>query len=166
VDGEKILSVIFSQKQTYRLYNESTESYIDGDFLAYTHVYNVDLRGIIRNPLIYAPLMFINIPTVLAVLYTSDNLFAAIHPLAGIVKCTVARVMGAEGQIPEVLSKARANYYVISYPTWNGARIEHDPIFIAYADLTAEIFTPQNLVIIGVAVVVIIAIVAVILKRR
>jgi hypothetical protein len=72
-----------------------------------------------------------------------------------------------------ITDMTRADYlYIISYPTYSGYKIEHDPTYTAYVEIQEDTGflggstnLPVYLVIIGVAAIAIIG-VAVVVKRK
>jgi hypothetical protein len=148
-DGEKIFAADFTTKKTYNLFNctkDPTETEYD--------TYNTTTRtakviGFANNPvfLIHTSLMQY-IPLVLANMDTQLYQQAKDH----------------------LLDLSYADYfYIISYPTYSGYRIEHDPTYTAYFNAAAAATTPPN---IGGAIILIAIIAAVaagtalLLKKR
>ncbi len=165
---ERVFQVDFGSKRTYTtIHPNGTET---GDHLAITRLYNAYLgEGILHAPVYAISAALINLPSVIAVLYMSDNILAGLRALFGIL---FPFLENGETILAEINThfplniEASANYYVIYYPAWNGQKIEHDPVFIAFADLSAllnpAILVP--LVVIGIIAVVIIAMV--VIRRR
>lgn len=165
---ERVFQVDFGSKQTYTtIHPNSTET---SDHLAITRLYNAYLgEGILHAPVYALSTVLINLPSVIAVLYMSDNILAGFRALFGILFPFIFEGETILANINEHFPlniEASANYYVIYYPDWHGQKIEHDPVFIAFADLSAllnpAILVP--LVVIGIIAVVIIAMV--VIRRR
>ncbi len=112
-DGQKISTTNFSNKQTYNLYNYTTDS-TETSFKSYDSLTR----------------------TISAAGFADESSLYAYH--VGLMKTlplTVAHIY------PELYTKAittignitKADYfYSISYPTYSGYKIEHDPTFTAY----------------------------------
>ncbi|WEU39831.1 MAG: hypothetical protein OdinLCB4_005000 [Candidatus Odinarchaeum yellowstonii] len=166
---ERVFQVDFASKQSYTTIHPNGTN--TGDHhLAIARLYNAYLgEGILNAPVYAISAALINLPSVIAVLYMSDNLLAGLRALFGIL---FPFIPNGETILEEINThfplniEASANYYVIYYPEWNGQRIEHDPVFIAFANLSVllnpAILVP--LVVIGIVAVVVIAMVAI--RRR
>jgi hypothetical protein len=117
-DGQKISTTNFSNKQTYNLYNYTADS-TETTFNSYDSLTR----------------------TISAAGFADESGLYAYHvSLMKLLPLTVAHIC------PELYAKAittignitKADYfYSISYPTYSGYKIEHDPTFIAY-------ITPQG----------------------
>lgn len=165
---ERIFQVDFGSKQTYSTtHPNGTET---GDHLAITRIYNAHLgEDLMSNPFYMISTALINIPSLIAVLYMSDNIIMGLRALFGIM---FPFIHGGETVLSEINNviplniEANINYYVIYYPAWNGQKIVHDPTFVAFADLSAllnpAILAP--LVVVGILAVVVVAMV--IMRRR
>jgi hypothetical protein len=172
VGDEQIFSVDFSEKPTYNLYNPTGT--LNGTYPVETHIYNADgVRGLLANPFILFPMIFINLPNAVSIIFTSDNLINAVRDLLGVVLPYIpnGETIWTDLQTDVPLLSAfnidfTSNYYVVTYPHWYGYEIVHDPTFVAFADLSAilspEILAP--LVIVGIIAVVVVSMV--ILRRR
>lgn len=162
---ERVFQVDFSSKQTYTTIHPNGTG--TGDHLAITRLYNAYLGEGILHAHVYAiTAALINLPSAIGVLYMSDNILAGLRALFGILFPFIPSGEEILARINEHFPlniEASANYYVIYYPEWNGQRIEHDPVFIAFADLSAllnpAILVP--LVVIGIVAVVVVALVAI-----
>ena len=165
---ERVFQVDFSSKPRYTtVHPNGTET---GTHLAITRIYNAYLgEGILHAPVYAISAALINLPSVIAVMYMSDNLIAALRALFGII---FPFIPGGETLLAEINThiplniEASVNYYVIYYPAWKGQEIIHDPTFIAFADLSfllnPAILAP--LVVIGIIAVVVVAMV--VIRRR
>lgn len=150
-DGEKIFDTSFNTKKTYNLYNYTAdpteETYSTYDTVTRTS----EIEGFARNPIfsIHTSLMRF-IPLVVA----------NMHP-----------PLYAEAR-DNLLDMTRANYfYIISYPTYAGYRIVHDPTFTAYYAATQSTLGEQKspfagLVALGIVAAVIIVITGIIITVR
>ncbi|MHA1754961.1 MAG: hypothetical protein ACTSYR_05550 [Candidatus Odinarchaeia archaeon] len=174
VGDQAILSAVFGSKKTYS--TEHPNGTVTNGLIAQTRIYNLDrCRGLFYNPLSLIPIITINLPTAAAVLYSHDNIIAGVRALVGLVSPIIPSEIigdiGSEGgPLGEILStwlniESSANYYVISYPEWNGQKIIHDPVFIAFADLSA-ILSPEVLAPIAIVGVVAVVVVALFILRR
>lgn len=113
-DGERVFDVDFSEKNTYTLHNYTSGA--SQDYNAVTRT--AERNGFAKNPifLIHTFLMKY-IPLILA--HMDEPLY--------------------EQAKNQLLNMTYADYfYIISYPIYDGYRIEHDPIFIAYSAVAQE----------------------------
>ncbi len=150
-DGEKIFEAGFGTKETYKLYNytaDDTETYYD--------TYNAATRtkriaGYARNPI-----------------------FSIHTALLRLVPLVVAHMRPALYQKAKehIMNMTRADYfYIISYPTYSGFKVEHDPTYTAYIEMLG--FPAEGvpnwqvylIASIGIAAIVIISVVFAV-KRR
>jgi hypothetical protein len=146
-DGEKIFDANFGTKNTYDLYNSTSDATETYD--AYTRT--VDRDGFANNPIFHIHTFLMRyIPLALA--HMDNALF--------------------EQAKNHLLNMTYADYfYIISYPVYDGYRVEHDPTYVAY--FTAEADSGVNplaklfglLVLVAIVSVVIVAAVL-LLKRR
>jgi len=153
-DGEKILEANFATKETYNLFNYT----LDPTETSY-ETYPVTTRttkiaGFARNPIfaVHTSLMKL-IPTVMASI--DPELYAQAKD--------------------HLLDMNYADYfYLITYPEYGGYRIEHDPTVTAYCHLTTNEQLPQEpapkeglgVLLIAVGVILIVAFLVVVLRRR
>ncbi|MEM2108925.1 MAG: hypothetical protein QW327_00305 [Candidatus Odinarchaeota archaeon] len=165
---ERVFQVDFGTKKTYTTTHPNGTG--TGEHLAITRLYNAYLgKGILEAPVYAVSAALINLPSAIAVLYMSENMLAGIRALFGILFPFIPNGEEILENINTVFPlniEANANYYVIYYPAWKGQIVEHDPVFIAFADLSfllnPAILAP--LVVIGIIAVVIVAMV--IIRRR
>lgn len=148
-DGERILDVEFGTKNTYKLYNYTTDP-SESTFEAYkatTRTCKID--GFAKN----------------------TGLFKY-H--IGLMKLLPLLVYNMNPQLynkakERITNMSRANYfYLIAYPNYSGYRVEHDPEFKIYLTTSEVALTekpPYGLLLLGIGAIAIVAIV-VILKRR
>jgi hypothetical protein len=144
-DGELICSQDFAAKPTYLLHNQSKSTPTEHTAYVQTH----DITGYARN----------------RNLYQFQTSFEKYIPLILV------------GMYPEMFARARDNIanvtvadvlYVISYPTYGGYKIDHDPVLTAYYTPTQNLGPDLGrlggallLAVIAIPIIVVIA-----LKRR
>lgn len=146
--NEKIFTADFGSKQQYKLYNytadptESTPSTYDS-----------------------------NTRTALISSYAGNTgLLAYQIKLASYLPFTIYHMTpGLYSKVKDsIANMSRADYfYIITYPTYSGFKVDHDPTFTAYATLTPD--SPSNVWIFLVIIAVIVAVIAVavvLLKRN
>lgn len=145
-DGEKIFDVDFSVKNTYNLYN-----YTSGSRTTYNAVPRTARKnGFARNPIFHIHTFLMKyIPLALA------HMDKALYEQAK----------------NQLLNMTYADYfYVISYPTYDGYRVEHDPTFIAYSaiaeDAALNPFAGLFKLVFIAVVVIIVAVAVVLILRR
>lgn len=146
-DGEKIFDTDFSEKSTYTLHN-----YTSGTDTAYNAVTRTAPRkGFAKNP-IFRIHTFLMRYIPLALAHMDEPLY--------------------EQAKNQLLNMTYADYfYIISYPTYDGYKIEHDPTHTAYftiAEATASLAGPFMLILALVLVIIIIAAISTvfILRRK
>ncbi|MHA1410603.1 MAG: hypothetical protein ACTSQY_09925, partial [Candidatus Odinarchaeia archaeon] len=84
VGDDVIFSVDFSEKPTYKLNNP--DGTLNGTYLVQTHIYNADgVRGLLDNPFILFPMIFINMPSAAAILWKSDRIIEGASNILGVV---------------------------------------------------------------------------------
>lgn len=151
-DNERIMDTVFSTKKTYNLYNETSGTYNSTDLLVTTYTY--PLGGMRKNPLVGIQ-QIINAPLPIVALYLDPNLVEAYN----------------NGTLNETVTIEGADcLYVVSYPTWYGLKVEHDPVIVVY--IPPEVEGEEEgkpagggvlgLILIAVAIIV----VAIIVKKR
>jgi hypothetical protein len=153
-DGEKILETNFATKESYALYNYTLDDK-ENTFETYETVTRTcKIAGFARNPIfsVHTSLMRL-IPVVLADMHPELYEQAKDH----------------------LLDMNYADYfYLTSYPTYDGYRIEHDPTITAYLHLTTsepdpEVPIPQgigSLLILGLIIALGVIVVLIILRRK
>jgi hypothetical protein len=153
-DGEKVLEANFATKSSYNLYRDTFD---DEDDVAETYetvTRTCKIAGFARNPIfgIHTSLMRF-IPVVLA------NIDPELYEQAK----------------DHLLDMNYADYfYITAYPTYEGYKIEHDPVITAYCHLTAaennpEVAIPQGIgvaFILGLLIAFVGILVLVIVKRK
>jgi len=146
-DGERIFDTDFGTKNTYTLHNYTSGE--SGTYDAITRT--VKREGFARNPIFHIHTFLMRyIPLALA--HMDEPLY--------------------EQAKNQLLNMTYADYfYIISYPTYSGYRIEHDPTHTAYLAIADGITSnPPNgiggLIFTLVLIIAIIAAISVILKRR
>jgi hypothetical protein len=153
-DGEKVLEANFATKSSYNLYRHNFD---DEDYVVETYetvTRTCKIAGFARNPIfgIHTSLMKF-IPVVLA------NIDSELYEQAK----------------DHLLDMNYADYfYITAYPTYDGYRIEHDPVISAYCHLTAaegdpDIAIPQGIgaiFILGLLIALTGILVLVIIKRK
>ena len=146
-DGEKIFDVDFGLKRTYKLHNYTSST--DTTYNAVTRT--TQRSGFAKNPIFHVHTFLMRyIPLALA--HMDETLY--------------------EQAKNHLLNMTYADYfYIISYPTYSGYRIEHDPTHTAYLAIADGITSnPPNgiggLIFTLVLIIAIIAAISVILKRR
>jgi hypothetical protein len=148
-EGETIFNANFGSKKTYRLYNY-TEDPNEIKFKTYnTTTRTVKAANLATNPIFALHTILMRyIPLVLA------NMDNELYKQAK----------------EHLLNMSYADFfYIISYPTYSGYRIEHDPTYTAYYNANAEgTAGPPNLagLILIVAMVAIFAVIAVAVLRN
>ncbi len=151
-DGEKVFESSFGRKKRYNLYNYTADP-DEESFGTYD--------AVTRTPRIAG--------------YSHNPIFNLHTVLLRLVPLTVAHMRPALYQEAKerITDMTRADYlYIISYPTYSGYKIEHDPTYTAYVEIQEDTGflggstnLPVYLVIIGVAAIAIIG-VAVVVKRK
>jgi len=146
-DNEKIFETSFGSKETYNLYNY-TEDPTETSYDTYNALTRTCRRvGFARNPIfdVHTSLMRF-IPLVVA--HMDPPLY--------------------EEAKDHLLNMTYSDYfYIVSYPTYDGYRVEHDPTFTAYYSPTTTGLSVLRFLIVGsIAAIAIVAIVAVVLTRR
>ena len=150
-DGERIFDVDFGVKNNYTLYN-----YTSG----LSSTYNAVTRTAQRNGFAQNPIFQIH------------TFLMRYIPLA-LAHMDEALYEQAKNQL---LNMTYADYfYIISYPTYDGYRVEHDPTYIAYSTIAededaasnpfAELFKLMFITIVVGAVVVAVAIVLILRQK-
>lgn len=145
--NDKIFTADFGAKQKYKLYNYTSNptetAYDEYDSntrtaLISSYAENTDLLTYQMTLANYLP-------------------FAVYHMHPGLynqVKNSIANM-------------SRADYfYIISYPTYSGFKVDHDPTFIAYATLTPDSSGVWGYLIIIAVVLAVIAVAVVLLRRK
>lgn len=116
-DGERIFDADFSTKRAYKLFNYTDPT--ETDFTTHNITTRTCKRaGFAHNPIFNVHSLLMRfIPLVVA--YMNPELYQQARN--------------------RLLDMNRADYfYVISYPTYGGYRIEHDPTYTAYCSLKTE----------------------------
>ena len=147
-EGERICSVDFGSKDTYVLYNSTSGTSNSYDVVVRT----VDKEGYADNPVFDTHTFLMNyIPLALA--YIDEPLY--------------------EQYKDELLNMTYADYfYVISYPTYDGYKIEHDPIYTVFLAQTEETQTTtddpniEGVLVLGIVAAVVVVVVVVLLRRK
>lgn len=151
--GEKIFTSDFGSKQQYKLYNYTADP-TESTYNTYDSITRiVPIAGYAADTGLFSYQMEFASYLPLTIYHMSPGLYDD-------VKDSVANM-------------SRADYlYIISYPTYSGFKIVHDPTFTAYATITqpsTQISTGAGLlflVIIAVILVAVIALAATSLKRH
>lgn len=147
-DGEKIFDADFGVKNTYTLYNYTSETSTTYNAVTRTAQRN----GFAKNPIFKIHTFLMNyIPLALA--HMDEPLY--------------------EQAKNQLLNMTYADYfYIISYPTYDGYKIIHDPTYTAYLTITeapsnlfAGLFTLIFIVIVAVAVIAAVSIIFIV-KRK
>jgi len=149
VGNEKVFDADFGTKKTYSLYNYTADS-TEIDFDTYNAVTRTAPRtGFARNPLFSMHVALLKyVPLIIA--HIDPPLFQRAKD--------------------HMLSMTYADYfYLISYPTYSGFKVKHDPTYTAYIASTAT--TPLGpgifgLILIGGIIAVGVIAVIIVLKRR
>jgi len=151
-DGEKILDADFATKDSYDLYNYALDNKENTYETYETVTRTCKFSGFARNPIfsVHTSLMRL-IPVVLA------NMHPELYEQAK----------------DHLLDMTYADYfYLTSYPTYDGYRIEHDPTITAYCHLTTKepntAVPPEigTLVILALIIAIIAIVVIVIVRRK
>jgi hypothetical protein len=148
-DGEKIFDADFGSKETYNLYN-----YTDDSTETHYETYNTTTR------------------TAKIAGFAGNGLFGLHTVLMRYIPLVVAHMDPALYQQARdhLLDFSYADYfYITSYPTYSGYRVEHDPTYTAYYSSAAAATPtfPVGPIIIVVAIVTVALIsVAVVLRRK
>jgi hypothetical protein len=151
-EGERIYDASFGAKETYDLYNYTTDQ-TENTFETYNATTRTQLiSGYARNTGLFA--------WHIALLKFVPLLIANMYPLAyAYAKATIANM-------------TQANYfYATGYYTYGGYKIVHDPQLTVYLDTTATFVETNNppygaILLIVVAVVVVAASIVLIRRRR
>lgn len=147
--GERISSVDFGSKDTYTLYNSTSGTSATYDAVVRT----ADRDGFAKNPVFATHTFLMNyIPLVMA--HIDEDLY--------------------EQAKDQLLNMTYADYfYIISYPTYEGYRIEHDPIFTAFLagpptsdEIVDQTPTFGGIVVLGAIAAIVIIAVVVLLRRK
>jgi hypothetical protein len=150
-DNEKILDTSFGTKETYKLFNY-TKNQNETDFNTYdTITRTTKIAGFAHNNLFTYHMRFMKFLP-----YLVGNMH---QPLFQKAQACIANM-------------TRTNcLYIISYPTFSGYRVEHDPIttvYLATATTTTQThpFFLGMLVVIGVAGTLVVLVLVIVLTRR
>lgn len=150
-DGEKLYDANFSTKKKYYLFDYSLDN-TETEFETYqTNIRTTKISGFARNPIFVVHTSLLRlIPTVLASM--NPELY--------------------EQAKDHLLDMSYADYfYIITYPEYNGFRIEHDPTITAYCALTEDSI-PDNTgagsigAIVLVSIVILVVLAIIFLKKR
>ena len=113
-DGNKVGSLDFASKPTYNLYNYTQDPTETNPQIFNAITRTTGAPGFAGNPGLFKPQ--INLMKFLPIVVV--HMFPALY-------------QKAQDSISDM---SKANYYYLtSYPTYSGYRIEHDPVFTAYA---------------------------------
>lgn len=145
--GDKLSSVNFGAKDKYTLHNSTSGFSSSYDAIVRT----AERQGFAKNPIFKTHTFLMNyIPLTLA--HMDETLFEHVRE--------------------NFLNMTYADYfYIISYPTYDGYTIEHDPILTAYFSPTTEI-TEQKIIlneiilIVGLITVGVLITLFILIKRR
>ncbi len=149
-DGEKIFEASFGTKETYNLYNYTADSK-EENYDTYDAVTRTkEIAGYARNPI-----------------------FGIHTALLRLVPLVVAHIRPTlyQNAKDHIMNMTRADYlYIISYPTYSGFKVEHDPTYTAYIEMLGSSAGVPNwqvylIASIGIAAIVIISVVFAV-KRR
>ncbi len=142
-DGERVSDMNFGAKNSYNLYNYPSGSSTTYNAIART----AERNGFVRNPLFRIHTFLMNyIPLALA--HIDRPLY--------------------EQAKKQLLNMTYADYfYIVSYPTYSGYEIKHDPIYTIYlaAPATAEGSLEGLLAIVAIASLLVVAAAAIIIMR-
>ena len=151
-DGERIFNADFGTKKNYKLYDYSTDP-TEGTFNTFeSNARTAEVRGFAGN----AELFKYHIGLMRFLPLVVAHMFPALYAKSSMT----------------ITDMNRANYfYIISYPEYNGFRIEHDPVFTAYfapSAVPSTVQTGLGVLLVVMAVIAVVAVVAavVVLKRR
>jgi hypothetical protein len=141
--GEKIFDASFGTKKTYRLYNYTADS-TENTYANYTAVTRTSkIRGFAFNGVISLCVNFVRlIPYALKDMDDTTYNYYRNH-------VTLLNVTGAN------------YFYIISYPTYSGFRIVHDPMYTMYYAPSAATPTPENWLPVTAGAVIVIALIVV-----
>jgi hypothetical protein len=151
--GEKVFDASFGAKATYKLYNYTADN-TENTYSNYTAVTRTaKIRGFAFNAVIDDCMGFLRyVPYTLKDIDNTSYNYYKDHTVT--------------------LNVTGANYlYIISYPTYSGFRIVHDPTYTAYYAPTSE-GTPLEpakwgaIIVLAVIVVAIVLVVALVMRRR
>jgi hypothetical protein len=147
-DGEKIFDAAFGVKDTYNLFNY-TEDQTESTAHAYDAVVRTtEITGYTKN----------------------DDLFKNHREFAKFLPHILMHMYPAMYQKAKesITNMTKADYlFLISYPTYSGYRVEHDPLFTAYfAPVAAVGPNLGGIIVIAAVAGVAILIAAVVLKKR
>ncbi|UCE15359.1 MAG: hypothetical protein JSV12_05635 [Candidatus Bathyarchaeota archaeon] len=148
-DGEKIFDTDFGEKSTYTLHNQTSSTSTTHNAVTRT----AQRKGFAKNPVFQIHTFLMRyIPLALA--HMDEPLY--------------------EQAKNHLLNMTYADYfYIISYPTYDGYKIEHDPTHIAYLIIAGA--TPSDLfagpfmlilTLVGVAAIIVAISIVVILRRK
>ena len=141
-DGERVSSVDFGAKNNYTLYNHNSGESATYDVVTRT----AERRGFAKNP-IFVIHTFLMRYIPLALAHMDEPLY--------------------EQAKNQLLNMTYADYfYIISYPTYDGYKIEHDPIHTVYFGPPAAGSNFGGLLVIGVIGGILVVSTAIILRRR
>ncbi|UCD95940.1 MAG: hypothetical protein JSV35_05425 [Candidatus Bathyarchaeota archaeon] len=143
-DGERISDVDFSDKETYVLHNFTSGT--DQTYDAVTRTAN--RTGFARNPIFKIQTFLMNyIPLALA--HMDEPLYQQAKQ--------------------HLLNMTYADYfYIISYPTYSGYRVEHDPLYTVYFADAQPLEAPNvgGVIVLAVIVCAVVLVVGLVLRRR
>jgi hypothetical protein len=147
-NGEKIFDAVFGAKETYKLFNYTEDSSENTSNTYDAVVRTTDVTGYAKN----------------------NNLFNVHKYFAGYLPLILVHMY------PNIYQRAKETItnmtkadclFLISYPTYSGYRIEHDPLYTAYfAPVTATNPSFGGIIVIAAIAGAAIAAVAVILKKK
>jgi hypothetical protein len=147
-DGEKIFDASFGVKESYKLFNYTEDSSESTSHTYDAVVRTTEITGYAKN----------------------DNLFGVHKLFAGYLPLILVHMY------PSLYSKAKetitnmtkADYlFLISYPTYGGYKIEHDPVLTVYfAPITGTGLNLGGIILIAAIAGAAIAAVAIVLRKR
>lgn len=147
-DGEKIFDASFGTKKTYNLYNYTADP-TETSYETYnTTTRTAKTEGFANNGIF--------------------NLHTALMRYIPLVVAQIDPTLYEEAK-DHLLDFSYADYfYIISYPTYSGYRVEHDPTYTAYYSFTTPppSTSSAGLIVLLVIIAVIAISIAVILRRR
>lgn len=145
--GEKLSSVDFGSKDKYTLYNSTSSSTSEYGAIVRT----AEKNGFAKNPIFKIHTFLMNyIP--LTLVHIDEALYEQVKE--------------------NLLNMTYADYfYIISYPTYDGYKIEHDPILTAYFSPAYETPVEQtitfgNILVVGLIIALAIIVAVFLLRRR
>ncbi|TFG32915.1 hypothetical protein EU528_01805 [Candidatus Thorarchaeota archaeon] len=147
--GERAFDIGFGR--SYDLVNETTSTVVNSSLTAINTLLGVRLSDLILI-LWQAPL--------------SGWLFAHMaYGLSTQLQSTYATVGGMVNNVNTAFTNTNW-WYAVTFPTWNGLRVQQDPVYVAYSNLAITGEPPESGILGLILIIGVIAIIVVLIRRR